>query len=433
MAFGEREGEGTSGGSTGAIDGGGASVAPGEEGVAADREASAARWGADTRAVRGGFERSPFGEHAEPIMTTSSFVFASAAEAAARFGGEDEGLIYSRFTNPTVQVFERRLAALEGSEAAIGTASGMAAIAMLVLGTLRAGDEIVATRNMFGSTVNLFRNFLPRYGIEVRWAEDFAPESWARLVGPATRLCYLETPTNPLTEVADIAAIADVAHAHGARLAVDNCFCTPALQKPLEHGADVVVHSATKYLDGQGRCVGGALCGSAELVDELTSFMRSAGPCMSPFNAWVFLKGLETLRLRMFEHSRGAAEIARWLEGQPGVRRVHYPGLASHPQHALASRQQRAAGGVVAFELDGGREAAWRLIDAVELCSITGNLGDSRTTITHPASTTHGRMSAEDRAVAGIGEGLVRVAVGLEDTEDLRGDLERALGHARRR
>ena len=380
--------------------------------------------------MRAGFERSGFGEHGEPIMTTSSFVFGSAAEAAARFGGQDEGLIYSRFTNPTVQVFERRLASLEGSEAAIGTASGMAATAMLVLGTLRAGDEIIATRNMFGSTVNLFRNFLPRYGITVCWADDFEPDSWARLLSPKTRLLYLETPTNPLTEVADIAAIADVAHSAGARLAVDNCFCTPVLQKPLEHGADVVVHSATKYLDGQGRCVGGAICGSAALVDELTAFMRSAGPCMSPFNAWVFVKGLETLRLRMFEHSRNARVVADWLATQQGVARVHYPGLESHPQHALAARQQRAPGGIVAFELDGGREQAWRMIDAVELCSITGNLGDARTTITHPASTTHGRMTAEDREAAGIGEGLVRVAVGLEDAEDIRADLERALERA---
>lgn len=388
-------------------------------------------WRADTLAIRAGFERSELGEHGEPIMTTSSFVFRSAAEAAARFGGQDDGLIYSRFTNPTVQVFERRLAALEGAEASIGAASGMAATAMLMLGTLRAGDEIVATRNMFGSTVNLFRNFLPRYGIEVRWADDFTTDAWAALCNERTRLCYLETPTNPLTEVADIKALAEVAHAHDARLAVDNCFCTPALQKPLEHGADIVVHSATKYLDGQGRCVGGAVCGSRALIDELTAFMRSAGPCMSPFNAWVFAKGLETLRLRMVEHSRNAGIIAEWLADQPGIGRVHWPGLESHPQHALAARQQKASGGVVSFEVEGGRDAAWRLIDGVALCSITGNLGDARTTITHPATTTHGRISAEDRAAAGIGEGLVRVAVGLEDPDDIRADLDRALRLAR--
>ena len=418
----ERPDDGAAGGS-----GGGPGGGPG-----GGNGGAPAPWRDDTLAVRAGFERSSFAEHGEPIMTTSSFVFADAAEAAARFGGQEEGLIYSRFTNPTVQVFERRLAALEGSEAAIGAASGMAATAMLALGTLRAGDELIATRNMFGSTVNLFRNFLPRYGIEVRWADDFEPDSWARLVTPATKLLYLETPTNPLTEVADIRAIADVAHDAGARLAVDNCFCTPVLQKPLEHGADIVVHSATKYLDGQGRCVGGAVCGSGALIDELTSFMRSAGPCMSPFNAWVFTKGLETLRLRMFEHSRNAAVLAAWLDEQPGIARVHYPGLESHPQHALAARQQRAPGGIVAFEVDGGREAAWRVIDGVRLCSITGNLGDARTTITHPATTTHGRMSAEDRAAAGIGEGLVRLAVGLEDIDDLREDLERALAAARR-
>lgn len=388
-------------------------------------------WQDDTMAIRAGFERSEFGEHGEPIMTTSSFVFRSAAEAAARFGGQDDGLIYSRFTNPTVQIFERRLAALEGSEAAIGASSGMAATAMLMLGTLRAGDEIIATRNMFGSTVNLFKNFLPRYGIEVRWAEDFAPDSWAALCNERTRLCYLETPTNPLTEIADIRALAEVAHAHDAKLAVDNCFCTPALQKPLEHGADIILHSATKYLDGQGRCVGGAVCGSRELIDELTAFMRSAGPCMSPFNAWVFAKGLETLRLRMFEHSRNAGIVAEWLAEQPGIGHVYWPGLESHPQHALANRQQKAAGGVVAFEVEGGRDAAWRLIDSVDLCSITANLGDARTTITHPASTTHGRISAEDRAAAGIGDGLVRVAVGLENADDIRADLDKALRRAR--
>ena len=427
---GKGKGSGSGSGNGGGGSGGGPNGGPGEEsgGVGSSPEHG---WRDDTRAVRAGFERSSFGEHGEPIMTTSSFVFANAAEAAARFGGQEDGLIYSRFTNPTVQVFERRLAALEGSEAAIGAASGMAATAMLALGTLRAGDELIATRNMFGSTVNLFRNFLPRYGIEVRWADDFAPDSWAKLVTSRTKLLYLETPTNPLTEIADIRAIAEVAHDAGARLAVDNCFCTPALQKPLEHGADIVVHSATKYLDGQGRCVGGAICGTGELIDELTSFMRSAGPCMSPFNAWVFAKGLETLRLRMFEHSRNAAALAAWLDGQPGIARVHYPGLESHPQHALAARQQRTAGGVVAFEVTGGREAAWRIIDGVRLCSITGNLGDARTTITHPATTTHGRMSAEDRAVAGIGEGLIRLAVGLEDVDDLREDLERALAGAR--
>ncbi len=403
----------------------------------------------ETLAVRAGFERSDFGEHAEPIMTTSSYVFGSAAEAAARFSGEAEGPIYSRFTNPTVQTFERRLAALEGGEAAIGTASGMAATATLLLGTLRQGDRVVATRNMFGSTVNLFRNYLPRYGIGVDWVDDFEPASWAAVTTDATRYFYLETPTNPLTEVADIAALADVAHAAGARLVVDNCFCTPALQKPLLLGADIVTHSATKYLDGQGRCVGGAVVGPAKLVDELTGFMRSAGPSMSPFNAWVFTKGLETLGLRMRAHCDNAQRVADWLAARAGVARVHYPGLESHPQHALAARQQSGFGGILAFELDGGtgdaarggtaagetdgrRDAAWRAIDATSLCSITGNLGDTRTTITHPATTTHGRMSAEDRAAAGIGEGLIRLSVGLEHADDLIRDLDGAIEAAMR-
>ncbi len=384
-------------------------------------------WADDTLAIRGGFERSQYGEHSEPIMATSSYVYGSAAEAAARFSGETSGPIYSRFTNPTVQIFEHRLAALEGGEACIGAASGMAATATLLLGTLQQGDEIVATRNMFGSTVNLFKNFLPRYGIKVNWAEGLDIESWAPLVTDKTKLLYLETPTNPLTELADIRAFADLAHAHGALLAVDNCFCTPALQKPLSFGADIVLHSATKYLDGQGRCVGGAVVGSQELIETLTSFMRSAGPCMSPFNAWVFIKGLETLSLRMQQHCANAAELAMFLESHPAIRHVYYPGLASHPNAELAKRQQKLPGGILSIEVDGDKAAAWRLIDAVKLCSITGNLGDARTTITHPATTTHGRMTAEDRAMSGIGDGLVRIAVGLEDLEDIRTDLEQAL------
>ena len=365
-------------------------------------------------------------------MTTSSYVFGSAAEAAARFSGESEGLIYSRFTNPTVQTFERRLAAMENLPAAIGTASGMAATAMLMLGSLRQGERVVATRNMFGSTVNLFKNFLPRLGIEVDWVDGFDPERWAQACHKGTRYFFLETPTNPLTEVADIAAIADVAHAHGAQLVVDNCFCTPVLQKPGAFGADVVIHSATKYLDGQGRCVGGAIVGSQALIDELTAFMRSAGPCMSPFNAWVFTKGLETLGLRMQRHSDNASTLATWLSGRAGIKAVNYPGLASHPQHALAARQQRAPGGILSFAVKGGHAGAWNVIDHVKLCSITGNLGDSRTTITHPTTTTHGRMSAEDRAIAGIEDDLVRVAVGLEHIDDLIADLDQAISAAQR-
>ncbi len=378
-------------------------------------------------AIRTGFERSQFGEHGEPIMSTSSYVFESAAEAAARFSGESEGPIYSRFTNPTVQIFEKRLAALEGGEACIGTSSGMAATATLLLGTLRQGDEIVATRNMFGSTVNLFKNYLPRYGITVHWADGLDVASWEPLVNSKTKMLYLETPTNPLTELGDIRAFADLAHSAGAQLVVDNCFCTPALQKPLSLGADVVIHSATKYLDGQGRCVGGAVVGSAELIDALTGFMRSAGPCMSPFNAWVFIKGLETLSLRMNQHSSNAQKLANWLDQHSAVRHVYYPGLDSHPGAELARRQQKLPGGILSLEIEGDREAAWRVIDAVQLCSITGNLGDARTTITHPATTTHGRMSAEDRQLAGIGEGLIRLAVGLEDVADIQRDLDQAL------
>jgi len=386
-------------------------------------------WGDDTLAIRCGFERSHYGEHGEPIMTTSSYVFQSAAEAAARFGGQSDGPIYSRFTNPTVQIFEQRLAAMEGAEACIGTASGMAATTTLLLGTLQQGDEIVATRNMFGSTVNLFKNFLPRYGITVHWADGLDVNSWAPLVSSKTKLLYIETPTNPLTQLADIRVFADLAHAHGAQLVVDNCFCTPALQKPMEHGADVVVHSATKYLDGQGRCVGGAVAGSAELIDRLTAFMRSAGPCMSPFNAWVFIKGLETLSLRMQRHSESAEKLASWLDNHPKVSHVYYPGLDSHPDKALAARQQKSFGGILSIDIIGARESAWRCIDAVKLCSITGNLGDARTTITHPATTTHGRITAEDREASGIGEGLVRLAVGLEDVADIQADLEQALSH----
>ena len=360
-------------------------------------------------------------------MTTSSYVFSSASEAAARFSGESSGPIYSRFTNPTVQIFENRLAALEGGEACIGTSSGMAAIATVFLGSLQQGDEIVACRNMFGSTVNLLKNFLPRYGITVQWADDLNVESWTGLVNQNTKYLYLETPTNPLTELADISALAELAHSVDAGLIVDNCFCTPALQKPLEFGADVVIHSATKYLDGQGRCVGGAVVGSQVLIDTLTSFMRSAGPCMSPFNAWVFIKGLETLSLRMNQHSANATELAGWLENHANVRRVNYPGLASHPNADLAKKQQKLPGGILSFEVAGNQAAAWRLIDAVKLCSITGNLGDARTTITYPATTTHGRMSAEDRTLAGINESLIRLAVGLEHVNDIKPDLELAL------
>lgn len=384
-------------------------------------------FGFDTLAVRAGQMRTAEGEHSEPIFTTSSFVFTSAAEAAARFAGESPGNIYSRFTNPTVRMFEERLAALEGAEACVATASGMAAILSCCLALLRGGDHIVASRSLFGSTVSLFGNYLSRFGVETTFVALTDLSAWEAAIGPRTRMLFVETPSNPLTEVADIAALAALARERGCLLVVDNCFCTPALQRPLELGADLVVHSSTKYLDGQGRCVGGAVAGRRELTDEVFGFLRTAGPTMSPFNAWVFLKGLETLRLRMDAHSTAALALAEWLEAQPRVARVHYPGLASHPQHGLAARQQRASGGIISFEVEGGREAAWRLIDATRVLSITANLGDVKSTITHPATTTHARVSPEARAAAGIGEGLLRIAVGLEDLDDLKADLARGL------
>ncbi len=382
-----------------------------------------------TLAIRTGHHRTAEGEHCEPIFTTSSFVFASAAEAAARFGGDQAGNIYSRFTNPTVQAFEERLAALEGGESCVATASGMAAILATCLGLLKTGDHILSSRAIFGSTTVLFNKYLARFGIETSYVDLADLGAWAAAMRPNTRLLFLETPSNPLTEMADIRALADLAHDHGCLLAVDNCFCTPALQRPLALGADLVIHSATKYLDGQGRCLGGAVVGDAQRVgEEVFGVIRTAGPSMSPFNAWVFLKGLETLELRMLAHARAAQALAEWLVGQPAVTRVHYPGLASHPQHALVGPQQRTGGGIVAFEVEGGREAAWRVIDATRLLSITANLGDTKTTITHPASTTHGRLSPQERAAAGIGEGLIRVAVGLEDLNDIQADLARGLG-----
>lgn len=387
-------------------------------------------WGFATRALRTGHQRTAEGEHCEPIFTTSSFVFASAAEAAARFAGESPGNIYSRFTNPTVRAFEQRLAALEGGAACVATASGMAAILATCMGLLKAGDHLVASRSLFGSTTMLFDKYLARFGVETSYVDLTDEDAWAAAIRPQTRLLFLETPSNPLTEMAEIAPLADLAHAHGCLLAVDNCFSTPALQRPLALGADLVIHSATKYLDGQGRCVGGAVVGDAKHVGEdVFGVVRTAGPSLSPFNAWLFLKGLETLELRMQAHSQAAAALARWLDAEPKVQRVHYPGLASHPQHHLMGegRQQRSGGGILSFEVAGGREAAWRVIDATRLCSITANLGDTKTTITHPASTTHGRLSPEARAVAGIGEGLIRVAVGLECIEDIQVDLARGL------
>ncbi len=381
-------------------------------------------WGFSTQAIRTGHHRTHEGEHSEPIFPTSIFVFGSAAEAAARFSGDEPGNIYSRFTNPTVRNFEERLAALEGGECCVATASGMAAILATCMGLLQSGDHIVSSRSVFGSTTLLFNKYLARFGIETTFVDlnDYA--GWELAIRPNTRLLFVETPSNPLTEVADIARLGDLAHSTGCKLVVDNCFCTPALQRPLALGADVVVHSATKYLDGQGRCIGGAVVGGRELVgEEVYGVLRTAGPTMSPFNAWVFLKGLETLELRMQAHSRNAQQLAEWLEAQPQVARVYYPGLSSHPQHALAMRQQSAAGSIVSFDLKGGQPAAWSLIDATRMLSITANLGDTKTTITHPATTTHGRLTPEQRVEAGIGNGLVRIAVGLENVRDIQADL----------
>lgn len=377
-------------------------------------------------AVRAGQQRTFEGEHAEPIFATSSFVFANAAEAAARFSGTVAGNIYSRFTNPTVRVFQERLAALEGGETCIATSSGMAAILATCMALLKSGDHIVSANSIFGSTISLFTNYLSKFGIATSYVPLSNLAAWEAAIRPETRLFYLETPSNPLMELADIRALADLAHAHGCLLVVDNCFCTPALQQPFPLGADLVIHSATKYLDGQGRCVGGAVVGDRQRVGvDIYGFLRTAGPTLSPFNAWVFLKGLETLSLRMRAHSESALHLARWLEAQPAVERVYYPGLPSHPQHELAKRQQSDFGGIVSFELHGGREAAWALIDATQMISITANLGDAKTTITHPATTTHGRLTPQERETAGIREGLVRISVGLETVADIQRDLER--------
>jgi O-succinylhomoserine sulfhydrylase len=384
-------------------------------------------WQFDTLAVRGGQQRSQFGEHSEALYLTSSFVFDNAAQAAARFSGETPGNVYARFTNPTVTMLQERLAALEGAQRCVATASGMSAILSTVMALLQAGDHIVCSQGVFGATQQLLGTILPRFGVNTSFVASTDPAAYRAAMTPATKLVFIETPSNPLTELIDIAALAEVAHAGSALLAVDNCFCTPALQRPLEFGADLVIHSATKFLDGQGRVLGGAVLGSDKLVEEVFKFLRTAGPSLSPFNAWVILKGLETLRIRLEAQSANALALARWLESQAEVERVFYPGLPSHPQHALAQRQQRSGGAIVSFEVRGGRERAWQVVDATRLISITANLGDTKSTITHPASTTHGRVTAEARAAAGIKENLLRVAVGLEDGADLRADLARGL------
>lgn len=381
----------------------------------------------DTFAVRAGQIRTGQLEHSDPIFPTSSFVYGSAAQAAARFGGEEPGNIYSRFTNPTVQAFEGRIAAMEGGERAVATASGMAAILSTCMALLKSGDHVVCSRGVFGTTNVLFQKYMAKFGVTTSFVSLTRMDEWQAAVRPETRMLFIETPSNPLGEVADVRALAALAKAADALFVVDNCFCTPVLQRPLELGADIVVHSATKYLDGQGRCVGGVVVGPEKLLEEIYGFLRSAGPTMSPFNAWVFLKGLETLPIRMRAHCENALELATWLQQHPEIEEVYYAGLPGHPHHELAKSQQKGFGGVLSFCVKGGREQAWAFIDATRMISITANLGDVKTTITHPATTTHGRLSPEDKAQAGITENLIRVSVGIEAVDDLKKDLARGI------
>ena len=380
-------------------------------------------WKFDTQAIRAGSLQSEFGENSEAIFLTSSYVFDSSAQAAARFAGTEPGNIYSRFTNPTVPMFQDRLAALEAAEACVATSSGMSAILAAIMGLCSAGDHIVASRSLFGTTVQLFSNIFKRWGLEVTFVSLTNLNEWEDAIQKNTKLFFVETPSNPLTEVADIKALSNIAHNKEIKLIVDNCFCSPALQRPLLLGADIIIHSATKYLDGQGRCLGGAVLADKKTIEPIYQFLRSAGPTMSAFNAWVFLKGLETLSVRMDAHSKNALHLASWLESQSQVDRVYYPGLVSHPQHTLALNQQKSGGAIVSFEVKGGQKEAWGLIDSTKLISITANLGDVKSTITHPATTTHSRVSPEERQKAGIKDNLVRIAVGLEDIEDLKADL----------
>jgi O-succinylhomoserine sulfhydrylase len=385
-------------------------------------------WHPETLGVRAGNQMTEFGENSEALFLNSSFRFKTAAQAAARFGGTEPGNIYSRFTNPTVTMFQDKLAALEGAEQCVATSSGMSAILACVMGLCNSGDHIVASRSIFGTSVQLFSNILKRWGLEVTFVSLTDVKEWQGAMTPKTKLFFVETPSNPLTEVADISVLAKVAHDAGALLVVDNCFCTPAIQRPLQLGADIIIHSATKYIDGQGRCLGGAVLGAKVLMEPVYAFLRTAGVTMSAFNAWVFLKGLETLFVRMEAHAKNALALATWLEAQPQVARVFYPGLQSHPQHALAMKQQLSGGGIVSFEVkpkqgQTAQESAWALIDSTKLISITANLGDAKSTITHPATTTHSRVTVEARAAAGITDGLVRIAVGLEHVEDLKADL----------
>ena len=383
----------------------------------------------ETLAIHAGIHRSQFNEHSEALYLTSSYVFDNAEQAAARFSGEEPGNVYSRFTNPTVTTFEERLAALEGAEACVATASGMSAILACVMGLLSAGDHIIASKSLFGSTLNLFNNILKRFGVEITFVSLTEIEEWKIAVKANTKIFFIETPSNPLTEISDIGALAVLAKKSGAWLVVDNCFCSPILQRPLDLGADIVIHSATKYLDGQGRVLGGAVLGKRDLIMEkgVFGFLRTAGPTLSAFNAWVLLKGMETLKIRMEAHSSNALKIAHWLEEQPNITKVYYPGLSSHPQHSLAKQQQKTGGGIVSFEVKGGKEEAWRIINSTRMLSITANLGDTKSTLTHPASTTHSRISQDERNAAGITDGLLRIAVGLESVKDIKADLATGL------
>lgn len=382
----------------------------------------------ETQAIRAGHRRTHEDEHSMPIYATSSYVFKSAEEASLRFTGKLPGNVYSRFTNPTVKAFQERLAFMEKGERCLAFASGMAAIMAVGMGLLKAGDHVVCSRGVFGNTVLLFQNYFGKFGVDTDFVDLTDPTAWEAAIKPTTRFLFLETPSNPLTDIADIAELARIAHRHGCLLIVDNCFCTPVLQKPFDLGADIVIHSATKYLDGHGRCIGGAVIASNDVIEKfIYPYLRTGGASLSPFNAWVFLSGLESLAVRMKAHCDNAFELAKWLDQQTGVFKVHYPGLPSHPQHELAKKQQSHFGGIVSFELAGGKDHAWRLIDATEMVSITANLGDVKTTITHPATTTHGRLTPEVRADAGIKDGLVRISVGLENIDDIKKDLARGL------
>lgn len=381
----------------------------------------------DTLAIRTGHTRSFEGEHGEPIFLTSSFVYENAAEAAAKFSGQVQGNIYSRFTNPTVSMFEKRLAALDGAERAVATSSGMGAILSVAMAYLKAGDHVICSRAVFGSVVALFEKYIAKFGVDITFVDLCDLDAWKNAVRPETKLFFVESPSNPLAEIADIQALADIAHANGALLAVDNSFCTPVLQQPLKFGADLVIYSATKYLDGQGRALGGAVVGNHQLLEEVFGVVRTLGPSMSPFNAWVFLKGLETLRLRMKAHCESAQILAEWLSNHEKVEKVYYAGLPNHVGYELAAQQQKGFGGIVSFVVKGEREGAWKVIDNTKFISITGNLGDVKSTITHPATTTHGKLSVEAKEAAGIQEGLIRVSVGLEDINDIIGDISRGL------